>query len=328
MFRPLEVLMGRYILRRVLQAIPLLLLLTVFMFTLIHLLPGGPEQVLFNPRLTVAAKAAMRARFGLNDPVPIQYFKWLGQTLTGNFGFSFADNLPVSYLIGQRFPATLQLFIPAFALALVLALLLGVISAVRQGTVIDYTFTTISYFGIAMPAFLLGLALQFVFGVWLKVLPTSGTQSFGSTLTPLGALLDHLQHLILPVLTLAALSIAGWSRYMRSSTIEVVKQDYMRTARAKGVGPVAVLFRHALRNAVIPLITVVAIDFGAVAGGATITEGVFAWPGMGGLFFSSLETRDYPVLLAILIIGGSLVVLFNLVADILYGVMDPRIRYS
>lgn len=320
--------MGRYILRRLLQAIPLLILLTVFMFTLIHLMPGGPEQVFFNPRLTPAAKHEMLVRFGLTDPVPIQYVKWVGQTLTGNFGFSYADNLPVSYLIGQRFPNTLQLFIPAFVLALILALLLGVISGMRQGSVLDYSLTTVSYFGIAMPAFLLGLLLQFIFGVWLKVLPTSGTQSLGVQFDAFGAFFDHLQHLILPVLTLAALSIAGWSRYMRSSMIEVVKQDYMRTARAKGVGTASAMFRHALRNAVIPLITVVAIDFAAVAGGATITEGVFAWPGMGGLFFQSLETRDYPVLLAILMIGGVLVVLFNLLADVLYGVMDPRIRYS
>ncbi len=320
--------MGRYILRRLLQAIPLLFLLTIFMFALIHLMPGGPEQVLFNPHLTAAAKAEMRTRFGLDDPVPVQYLKWLGQTLTFNFGFSYADNLPVSYLLGQRFPNTLQLFIPAFVLALILALFLGVVSGLRQGTALDYSLTTLSYFGIAMPAFLLGLLLQFIFGVWLKVLPTSGTQTLGVQFNPVSAFLDHLQHLILPVLTLAALSIAGWSRYMRSSMIEVVKQDYIRTARAKGVGTASAMFRHALRNAVIPLITVVAIDFGAVAGGATITEGVFAWPGMGGLFFQSLVTRDYPVLLAILTIGGGLVVLFNLFADILYGVMDPRIRYS
>jgi peptide/nickel transport system permease protein len=320
--------MGRYILRRLIQAIPLLFLLTIFMFTLIHLMPGGPEQVLFNPHMTPQAREEMRVRFGLTDPAPIQYVKWLGQTLTFNFGFSYADNLPVSYLLGQRFPNTLQLFIPAFALALILALLLGVISGLRQGSVLDYSLTTLSYFGIAMPAFLLGLLLQFVFGVWLKVLPTSGTQTLGVQFSPIGAALDHLSHLILPVLTLSALSIAGWSRYMRSSMIEVVKQDYMRTARAKGVGTASAMFRHAIRNAVIPLITVVAIDFAAVAGGATITEGVFAWPGMGGLFFQSLETRDFPVLLAILTISGVLVIFFNLLADVLYGVMDPRIRFS
>ena len=320
--------MGRYIIRRLLQAIPLLLFLTIFMFALIHLLPGGPEQVLFNPRLSAAGRAALRAHFGLDDPVYIQYFKWLSRALQGDFGFSFADNVPVSYLISQRFPATLELFSIALSLALVVALVLGVVSGVRQGTVTDYGLTVISYFGIAMPTFLVGLFLQYIFGVWLHILPTSGTETLGYTLGPVDAFVDRFEHIILPVLTLATISIAGWSRYMRSSTIEVTKQDYMRTARAKGVAPVPLLIRHALRNAVIPLITVVAIDFGAVAGGATITEGVFAWPGMGSLFFSSLTVRDYPVLLAILMLGAFFVIMFNLIADILYAVMDPRIRYS
>ena len=270
----------------------------------------------------------MRARFGLDDPVPIQYVKWLGNALTGNFGFSFATNLPVTYIIGQRFPATLQLFVPALIMALILALFFGILSGVRQGTITDYSLTTLSYFGIAMPIFLFAVFAQYIFGVWLHILPTSGMQTFGYQLDPFDAFIDHLQHLILPMCVLSIVFIAGWSRYMRSSMIEVVKQDYMRTARAKGVGPIRLLLRHALRNAVIPLITVVALDFGAVAGGATITEGIFAWPGMGLLFFQSLQARDYPVLLAILMISAVFVVGFNLVADILYGVMDPRIRYS
>src|SRR6266571_5246955 len=266
--------MGRYIIRRLIQAIPLLFLLSIFMFTLIHLLPGGPDQVLFNPHLSAAGRANLRAHFGLDDPVPIQYVKWLSRALTGDFGFSFATNLPVSFILSQRFPATLQLFGSAFALALVLAVVLGVVSAVRQGTVTDYSLTVVSYFGIAMPAFLVGLFLQYIFGVWLHVLPTSGTETLGYTLSPVDAFVDHLEHLILPMITL------------------------------------------------------VALDFGAVAGGATITEGVFAWPGMGRLFFDSLQVRDYPVLLAILILGAFFVIVFNLIADILYAVMDPRIRYS
>lgn len=320
--------MGRYIIRRLIQAIPLLFFLSIFMFALLHLLPGGPEQVLFNPHLSPAGRAALRAHFGLDDPVPIQYVKWLLRAFTGDFGFSFATNLPVSFILSQRFPATLELFVTAFVLALILAIVLGMVSGVRQGSTTDYSLTVISYFGIAMPAFLIGLFAQYIFGVWLHVLPTSGTETLGYNLSPIDAFVDHLEHLILPVITLAALSIAGWSRYMRSSMIEVTKQDYMRTARAKGVGTTSLLVRHALRNAVIPLITVVAIDFGAVAGGATITEGVFAWPGMGRLFFDSLQVRDYPVLLAILMLGGFFVILFNLIADILYAVMDPRIRYS
>ena len=321
--------MGRYIIRRVLQAIPLLFFLTIAMFILIHLLPGGADAVLFNPHLTAAARAALRARMGLDDPVPVQYIKWLTNAIRGDFGFSFNTNEPVSTVIGRAFPNTIQLFGAALLIALVLAIVLGVVSGVRQGTITDYGLTVLSYAGIAMPVFLLGLLAQDIFGVALKWFPTSGTSSVSVTFgNPFSALLDHLHYLFLPMLVLAIAFIAGWSRYMRSSMIETSKQDYMRTARAKGVGPVSVLFRHALRNAVIPLITVVALDFGSVAGGATITEGVFSWHGMGLLFIDSLDRRDYPVLLAMLMIGAVFVIAFNLIADILYGVMDPRIRYS
>ncbi len=320
--------MGRYIIRRVLQAIPLLFFLTIGMFLLIHLLPGGPEAVLFNPRMTAAARANLRAQMGLDDPLFIQYFKWLTSALTFNFGYSFATSESVAAVIARHFPPTLELFGTALSLALVLAVTLGMIAAVRQGTMTDYGLTVLSYFGIAMPVFLLGLLAQDIFGVWLGWFPTSGTSSLGYTLTPFQALLDNLQHLFLPMMVLSIAFIAGWSRYMRSSMIEVVRQDYMRTARAKGVGSISLLMRHGFRNAVIPLITIVALDFGAVAGGATITEGIFAWPGMGLLFIQSLEVRDYPVLLAILMLGAVFVIAFNLIADILYAVMDPRIRYS
>src|SRR5712691_5453859 len=320
--------MGRYIIRRLLQALLLLALLSVGMFLLIHALPGGPEQVLFNPRLSAAGRAAIRARFGLDQPLYVQYISWLGNALTGNFGFSFVTNQPVSDLLVERFPATVELFSFALVLALILAITIGVISAVRQGSLTDYALTTISYFGIAMPVFLFGLFAQDIFGVWLHWLPVSGTTTLGYSFDPFNALLDRLEHLILPMLVLSVSFIAGWSRYMRASMIEVTKQDYMRTARAKGVAPVPLLIRHALRNAVIPLITVVALDFGQVAGGATITEGVFAWPGMGSLFLDSLTNRDYPVLLAMLMITATFVIAFNLIADLLYAVMDPRIRYS
>jgi peptide/nickel transport system permease protein len=231
--------------------------------------------------------------------------------------------------MSRAFPNTIQLFGAALLFALIIAILLGVISGVRQGTATDYAVTVLAYAGIAMPIFLLGLLTQDIFGVVLQWFPTSGTESVAATFTnPLSALLDHLWHMFLPMVVLAVAFIAGWSRYLRSSMIETVKQDYMRTARAKGVGPVKLLFRHALRNALIPLITVVALDFGSVAGGAAITEGVFAWHGMGLLFLDSLDRRDYPVLIAMLMIGAVFVIVFNLIADILYGVMDPRIRYS
>ena len=320
--------MGRYIIRRLLQAILLLFLLSLGMFLLLHLMPGGPVGVLFNPRQSGAVKAAITKQFGLDQPLIIQYFRWLGSALVGNFGYSFADYQPVLRIIGQRFPATLELFTYALGFALILAITLGVISAVRQGSITDYTLTSLSYFGVSMPIFLFGLFAQYIFGVWLHWLPTSGTQTYGYTFDAIGQYFDHLSHLVLPMLVLSLTFIAGWSRYMRSSMIEVIKQDYMRTARAKGVGPVSILLRHALRNAVIPLITVVALDFGPVAGGAAITEGIFGWPGMGSLFLASLDARDYPVLLAMLLLGAVFVIMFNLIADILYAVVDPRIRYS
>ncbi|MDQ6661406.1 MAG: ABC transporter permease [Chloroflexota bacterium] len=320
--------MGRYIIRRLLQAIPLLFFVSVAMFLLIHAMPGGPAAVLQNNRLTGADRAAQNAAFGLDKPLYIQYFFWLGHALVGDFGFSFANFQPVSSTIAARFPATLELFGYALILALIVAIVIGTISGVRQKSVTDYTLTTVAYFGIAMPIFLFGILAQDIFGVWLHVLPTSGTQTLGYSFDAFNGFLDHLTYLLLPVLVLSITFIATWSRYMRSSVIEVSKQDYIRTARAKGVSPVPLLMRHALRNAVIPLITVVAIDFGQVAGGAAITESVFAWPGMGQLFISSLSSRDFPVLLAMLLIGAVFVIVFNLLADILYAVMDPRIRYS
>ncbi len=321
--------MGRYIIRRVLQAIPLLFFLTIFVFALIHLLPGGPEAVLFNPHITAEARANLRASLGLDNPLPVQYIKWLTSALTGNFGFSFNTNEAVSTVIGRAFPLTLQLFGAALVIALFIAILLGVISGVRQGTITDYSLTVLAYAGIAAPVFLIGLIFQDIFGVALHWFPTSGTETASATFTnSFAATLDHLWYLVLPMSVLSIAFIAGWSRYLRSSMIETVKQDYMRTARAKGVGPVRLLFRHALRNALIPLVTVVALDFGSIAGGAAITEGVFQWHGMGLLFLDSLDRRDYPVLLAMLMIGAVFVITFNLIADILYGVLDPRIRYA
>jgi len=320
--------MGRYIIRRVIQAIPLLFLVSIAMFGLIHLMPGGPVGVFLNPHLSAEGRAAINARFGLNQPLPVQYVKWLLNTFQGNFGFSFVTNQSVTQVLGEHFPPTLELFSSALLLALIVAVFLGTVSGARQGSVLDYSVTTLSYFGISMPIFFLGLLAQEVFGIWLHALPVSGQSTAGIVFDPFNAAWDQLNHLILPMLILSITFIAGWSRYMRSSMVEVRKQDYIRTARAKGASTSSVLIHHALRNALIPLITVVAIDFGSIAGGAAITETVFAWPGMGQLFISSLEARDYPVLLSMLILGAVFVIIANLLADILYAIIDPRIRYS
>lgn len=321
--------MRRYIIRRLVQAVFMLFLMSIGLFGLLHLIPGGPEAVLFNPRMDAATRANLRHIYGLDKSLPEQYWAWLTNVLRGNFGNSFSTGQPVTAELGARLPNTLELFLAAFFFALIIAIVLGVVSAVRQYSLTDYTATVLSYFGLAMPIFWFGLMMQIIFGVQLRIFPTSGISS-GDT-TGFGwfeNLQDRLVHLAMPTIVLSLAFIAGWSRYLRSSMLDVIKQDYIRTAQAKGLGSRAILFGHALRNALIPFVTQVAIDFGAIAGGATITETVFSWPGLGRYFYQSLTARDYPVLMAMLLLSAVLVILFNLLADVLYGIIDPRIRYS
>lgn len=323
--------MRRYLIRRVVQAVFMLFVMSIVFFTLLHLIPGGPDAVIGanNPHITPIQRAAIRHRFGLDQPVPIQYLSWLGNALHGDFGISFSNSLPVAQELAARIPATLELFLTALGFALIMAILLGVTAAVKQYSITDYLITVLSYIGISMPVFWFALLLQELFGVQLGLLPVFGrTAADTTTFTNLEIFEDYVVHLILPAIVLSLLFIATWSRFLRSSMLEVIKQDYIRTARMKGLGARRVFFRHALRNALIPLVTVVAISFGGIAGGAIITETIFAWPGLGRLFLVAVNFPDYPTLLAYLLFGAASVIFFNLVADILYGVIDPRIRYS
>ncbi len=275
------------------------------------------------------ARAALIHKFGLDQPLPIQYLNWLKAALRGDFGTSFTDNQSVASDIASRVPATLELFAAALSLALVVSIIFGVVAAARQYSIVDYTLTIVSYLGISLPVFWFALILQQIFGVQLHLLPVFGQNTANATgFTALDNVEDYLVHLILPTIVLSILFISSWSRYLRSSMLDTVKQDYIRTARSKGLSSRSVFFRHALRNALIPFITVVAIDFGAIAGGAVITETVFAWPGIGYFFYDALTSLDYPVLIAMLLLAAVSVIFFNLVADVLYGVVDPRIRYS
>jgi peptide/nickel transport system permease protein len=321
--------MRRYLIRRLIQSVVMLFVMSIVLFVLIHAMPGGPDKVLFNPKLPASVRLALRHQYGLDQPLYVQYWSWLTQVLHGNFGVSFVDNQPVLADIGARVSATLELFIAGLGFALLVAVPLGVFSAVRQYSITDYVVTVLAYFGIAMPVFFFGLVLQEIFAVKLGWLPDLGRSSLDQTgFTPLQVLEDYAVHLILPMIMFSLLFIAVWSRYLRSSMLDVIKQDYIRTARAKGLSSRTVFFRHALRNALIPLITQVAIDFGGIAAGAVITEGIFAWAGLGQLFLSSLTNRDYPTIMAMLIFITTSVIVANLIADILYGIVDPRIRYS
>ncbi|MBA3824303.1 MAG: ABC transporter permease [Ktedonobacterales bacterium] len=322
--------MTAYLIRRLSQAILLLLVLSIAFFLLVHALPGGPQAVLFSPRMTAETRANLEHLYGLDQSLPVQYLLWFKNVLGGNFGNSFSDGQLVTTEIAGRIPPTLELFGAAMSFTLVLAVLLGVLSAVRKYSLMDYMVTVLAYFGISMPVFWFALILQEFIGVQLHLLPTSGreTCSIYGCATPFDVFVDGAQHLLMPMFVLSLLFLAGWSRYLRASMIEVLNQDYVRTARAKGLSPRTVIFRHALRNALIPFVTQVAIDVGLIFGGAVVTETVFAWPGLGRLFYDALSHRDFPILEALLLLGSASVIFLNLFADVLYSAIDPRIRYS
>jgi peptide/nickel transport system permease protein len=266
---------------------------------------------------------AYRERLGVDRPLPVQYVRWLGGALRGDLGVSFSTTRPVSEMIVERLPATLELMGASFLLAAALAFGLGVFSAVRQYSWFDHVGTGLSFVGIAMPVFWFALILQLVFAVWLGWLPVAGTETVGAS-----SLGDHLLHLVLPASVLSFRYVAGWSRYLRSSMLDALRADFVRTARAKGLSERVVVGGHALRNAMIPVVSVMALNLSGLFSGAVITETIFAWPGIGRMFVQAMFSRDYPLLMGILLLGSTMVVVFNLVADILYGVLDPRIRYE
>lgn len=317
--------MGRYVQRRLIQMVPLLLGISLLIFVLIQAAPGGPEAIFLENRLFIDPQVieAFRQRLGLDQPVPVQYVRWLTAVLTGDFGVSFTTGRPVSQMILERLPATLELMTVSFVFAALIALPLGVYSAVRQYSLFDFAATTTSFLGIAMPVFWFALILQLLFSVQLGWLPTSGRDTIGD-----GAFLDQVRHLVLPAFVLSIRHIAGWSRYMRSSLLDVIRADFIRTARAKGLRERVVLVRHAVKNALIPVVSIMALDLAGLFSGAVITETIFAWPGIGRLFVQAMFSRDYPLLMGILMISSFLVVFFNLVADIAYGWLDPRISYG
>jgi len=310
-----------YILKRLLGAAPLMVGISIIIFGILQAIPGGPIAVyLDNPNITGKDIAILKHQFGLDRPVYIQYLSWLGAYVTGTWGVSYSSGEQVGKLIAQRLPATLLLMGSSFALALAVAIMGGVHSAVRQHSLFDTAMTTFSFLGISMPVFWFGLMLQLVFGVRLGWLPVAG---FGGT----GSWLDVPRHLILPTIVLALFTAGRWSRFVRSGMLEVLNQDYIRVARAKGLSQRGVIIRHALKNGLIPVVTIVALDLSGLFSGAVVTETVFAWPGMGSLLIQSISNVDYPTLLAILMLSSVAIVLSNLTADVMYGVFDPRIVY-
>jgi peptide/nickel transport system permease protein len=317
--------MMAYTVRRLLQMIPLLFGISIVLFTVIQAAPGGPEGALLQSGRFIDPSVieAYRERLGVDQPVHVQYFKWLSAALSGNLGTSFSTTRPVAEMIAERLPATLELMGAAFLFAAVIAIFLGAFSALRQYSWFDHLGTGLSFVGIAMPIFWFALILQLTFGVYLGWLPIAGTETVGAS-----SLGDHLAHLVLPTIVLSFNYIAGWSRYLRSSMLAALRADYVRTARAKGLPERRVVGVHALRNSLIPLLSIMALNLSSLFSGAVITETVFAWPGIGRMFVQAMFSRDYPLLMGILMLGSLMVIVFNLIADLLYGYLDPRIRYD
>jgi peptide/nickel transport system permease protein len=312
---------GNLLIRRLLQAIPLLLAISLLVFLLIHAAPGGPLAIyLSNPNVRPEDIERLRRALGLDQPLWRQYVSWLAAFVSGDWGYSFSDGRPVVERVFERLPATLELTGTSLAVAVLITFPVGVYAALTRGRWFDRLTTGLAFAGIALPAFWFGLMLQIVFATELAWFPSSGRSTFGA-----GGIADRVQHLVLPVAVLASLLAAGWSRYLRGSMIDTLAQPFVAAARARGVPERLVVLRHALRNALGPIVTVVLLDTALMVSGAVVTESVFAWPGLGSLFTEALARRDYTVLMALLMLTSTAVVALNLAADCAYALLDPRV---
>lgn len=322
--------MFAHIAKRLLMMVPLLLGITLISFMVIHLAPGEPTdlQTQLNPESSAELRERLRAQYDLDKPLLVQYGKWLGRLVQLDFGESFTqDRRPVAKKIAERLPVTILINVLSIGLILLVSIPLGVISAVRRNSPFDRFTTVFVFIGFATPSFWLALLLMDLLGVRLGLFPIAGLKSLGHEYLSFGRQIgDMLHHLVLPVFVSAFGGLAGFSRYMRGNMLEVIRQDYILTARAKGLSERAVIYRHALRNALLPVITILGLAVPGLIGGSVIFETIFAIPGMGKLFFDGVMMRDYPLIMGVLVIGAVLTLLGNLIADIAYAMADPRIR--
>jgi peptide/nickel transport system permease protein len=313
---------AQYLLRRILIAIPTLLLISVVVFTILALAPGDPlAQFATNPAVPPEVRENIRKQFGLDQPISVRYLKWLGAFLQGDWGYSFGSRTSVSWLIMQRVPTTLFVIGTAYLISVLVAIPLGVLSAVRQYSWFDQVVTTLSFVGFSLPSFFTGLLLIIVFSVRLGWLPMIYDQQATDPVR-------MVKQMIMPVTVLALLQAATMARYVRASMLDNLGQDYVRTARAKGLRENLVVVRHVLRNALFPVVTLIALQLPAVFTGAVVTEQIFRVPGMGALLIKSIQDNDTPVIMGIVLLFSILVVVMTLVADLLYGLLDPRVKYS
>jgi peptide/nickel transport system permease protein len=312
-----------YIVARVAFAVVMLLGVTMILFALMRLAPGGPEAVLVGAEFSPEAAAQVRERLGLDRPLATQYLAWVSAAARGDLGRSFKSGEPVATLIRERLGPTLHLTGGALVFALVVAIPLGVLAAVRRNSVWDTLASAVALFGVSFPSFWLGIMLILLFSEVMHLLPPSGLSEYGRE----GDVFARLRHAILPTLTLGLIQMAAFMRFTRSSLLEVLRQDYIRTAHAKGLSAGHVVWRHGLRNALIPVLTVVGLSLPTLVGGAVLTETVFAWPGVGRLAVGAVFERDYPIIMGVNLLVASVVITANLLTDLAYGLVDPRITY-
>jgi len=331
-----------YIFRRLLMIIPVLIGVSILAFLLIHLIPGNPAVAMLGERATPERVAHLEEALGLDDPLYVQYGRFMGQILQGDFGRSIHSNSSVLWEMGQRFPATIELTIAAMIIAIVVGMGAGIISAVKPYSIFDHFSMGTALVGVSMPIFWLGLMLIYLFGVKLGLLPPSGRLDVTIELETITniyvldaiitgnwvALKDALRHLIMPAVALGTIPMAMIARMTRSSMLEVMRQDFVRTARAKGLPEKTIVFKHALKNAFLPVLTVIGLQFGYLLGGAVMTEWIFSWPGIGRWMFMAIGARDFPIVQGGILLIATVFVFVNLIVDVLYSYVDPRIRYD
>jgi peptide/nickel transport system permease protein len=318
--------MSRYLIRRILIAVPSLLGISLVLFAVLALAPGDPfSELATNPAIPPSVQAALRAKFGLDDPITVRYLHWLAAMVHGDWGFSFVSRVNVDTLILQRLPVTLAVIGASQVLALLVALPVGVYAATKPYSAFDQIASTLAFIGFALPTFFTGLVFILIFSIQLNWLPFVFRSDLGST--GFAWLWEEIRQSIMPVLVLGLFQGATWTRFVRSAVLDVIRLDYVTTARSKGIPESGVVLKHIVRNALIPVVTLIALQMPAVFGGAIITEQIFRVPGIGSLLISAILANDTPVIMAVTFVFACLVILFNLIADLLYGWLDPRIAY-
>ena len=318
--------MIRYIIRRLLISIPVLFGITVIIFVLANLMPGDAVTAMVTDEAPISGQAleARRAQLGLDQPMPVRYVIWVQQLLRGNLGYSFVTSVSIGATIAKRVPATLELMGVSLLFSNHIGVNLGIVSAIKQYSLLDYVLTILGFAGLSVPVFFLGMLLIYIFALRLGWFPTSGMRTAGEPFS----LQDNLRHLVLPALSLGVLRTAVFLRYTRASMLDVLQSDYITTARGKGLTENLVIIRHAMRNALIPIITIVGLNLPVLFAGAVIIETVFQWPGMGLLYITAVRQRDYPMIMGLGLIFAIVVLMSNLLTDITYAFADPRIRYE